>query len=205
MFFCLDYCPRNNIIASGSYDESIRLWDVFTGNCLRPLPSHSDPVSSIHFSERDPYLLVSGSFDTMTRIWNVETGNCLRTFKDPDDFGIACVKFSPNGRFIISSTLNSMIRLWDIRSDKPIQRRIFVGHTCQKFSIFSDFFQKSYIISGSEDKTIKLWNINNRDPILSLEGHEDIVLGLDCHPTIDSIIASGSMDNTIKIWKIEES
>jgi len=81
--FCLDYSPRNNIIASGSYDESVRFWDVQNGNCIRALPAHSDPVSTINFSH-DASMLASGSYDCIVRLWNVETGNCLRSFKDPD-------------------------------------------------------------------------------------------------------------------------
>jgi COMPASS component SWD3 len=55
------------------FDESVRIWDVKTGKCLKILPAHSDPVSSVHFN-RDGTLIVSGSFDGLCRIWETATG-----------------------------------------------------------------------------------------------------------------------------------
>ena len=56
--FCVNFSPQGNLLASGSFDESLRLWDVKTGKCLKTLPAHSDPVSGIDFN-RDGTLLVS--------------------------------------------------------------------------------------------------------------------------------------------------
>ena len=53
---------------SGSFDESVRIWDVRTGKCLKTLPAHSDPVSAVHFN-RDGSLIVSSSYDGKNPIW----------------------------------------------------------------------------------------------------------------------------------------
>ena len=80
--FCCNFNPQSNLIVSGSvsacfhsspshphtltpppqFDESVRVWDVKTGKCLRTLPAHSDPVSAVHFN-RDGSLIVSSSYD----------------------------------------------------------------------------------------------------------------------------------------------
>lgn len=65
-------------LSQGSFDESVRIWDVRTGSCLHTLPAHSDPVSSVDFS-KDGSLIVSGSYDGLIRIWDASTGNCLKT------------------------------------------------------------------------------------------------------------------------------
>ena len=60
------------------FDESVRIWDVKTGKCLKTLPAHSDPVSAVDFN-RDGTLIVSSSYDGLCRIWDTASGQCLKT------------------------------------------------------------------------------------------------------------------------------
>ena len=60
--YSLAFSPKGNILASGSYDEAVFLWDVRAGRLMRSLPAHSDPVSGIDFC-RDGTLVVSCSTD----------------------------------------------------------------------------------------------------------------------------------------------
>lgn len=60
--FCVNFNPQSNLIVSGSFDESVRIWDVKQGKCLKTLPAHSEPVSAVHFN-RDGTLIVSSSYD----------------------------------------------------------------------------------------------------------------------------------------------
>lgn len=60
--FCCSFNPQSNLIASGSFDETVRVWDVMTGRCLKVLPAHSDPVTAVNFN-RDGTMLVTSSYD----------------------------------------------------------------------------------------------------------------------------------------------
>ena len=60
--FCVDVHPRSQMVASGSFDQSVKLWDARSGECIRSMSAHSDPVTSVNFS-RDGALLASCSFD----------------------------------------------------------------------------------------------------------------------------------------------
>lgn len=64
--------------ATGSFDETVRVWDVRSGRLLREIPAHSDPVTALSFSY-DGSLLVSGSFDGLCRAWDAADGRCLRS------------------------------------------------------------------------------------------------------------------------------
>lgn len=60
--FCVDFSPRGNILASGSYDESLRLWDIRAGCSIRTIPAHSEPITSARFNG-DGTVIVTGSYD----------------------------------------------------------------------------------------------------------------------------------------------
>lgn len=79
--FCVTFNPSCTLVASGSFDESIKIWDLIQGTCHRTIPAHSDPVSCLNFSS-DGTLLVSASFDGLIRIWDSYNGQCLKTLVD---------------------------------------------------------------------------------------------------------------------------
>jgi WD40 repeat protein len=69
------------MIASGSHDQTIRLWDNHTGEYLKTLRGHTNWVLSVAFSP-DGKTLASSSSDETIKLWDVETGDCLKTLKD---------------------------------------------------------------------------------------------------------------------------
>lgn len=134
--YTVAYSPCGTIIASGSYDEAVRLWDVRSGRCMKTLPAHSDPVSGVFFN-RDGTMIVSCSHDGLIRIWDVTTGQCLRTLVEEDNKPVTTVRFSPNGKYLLAGTLDSCVRLWDYHRGKCL--KTYMGHTNIKYSIFSAF------------------------------------------------------------------
>ena len=111
--FACQFNPLSNLLVSGSYDETIKLWDVRCGECVATLPAHSNPVTCVDFN-RDGTMIVSGSYDGLVRIWDTATCECLKTVYAEGNPPVGNVRFSPNGRFVLSGTLDSKLRLYDL-------------------------------------------------------------------------------------------
>ena len=107
--------PDGKILASGSRDQTIILWDVATGSSKQTLKGHTDFVTSVSFSP-DGKTLASGSSDNAIRFWDIETGTHVKTFKEAE-VNVTQISFSPNGQFILSwGKGNSKILLWDVNT-----------------------------------------------------------------------------------------
>ncbi|ESQ37946.1 hypothetical protein EUTSA_v10028762mg [Eutrema salsugineum] len=199
--FCVNFNPPSNLIVSGSFDETIRIWEVKTGKCVRLIKAHSMPVTSVHFN-RDGSLIVSGSHDGSCKIWDAKEGACLKTLIDDKSPAVSFAKFSPNGKFILVATLDSTLKLSNYATGKFL--KVYTGHTNKVFCITSAFSVTNgkYIVSGSEDNCVYLWDLQHRTILQRLEGHTDAVISVSCHPVQNAIASSGNhLDKTIRIWK----
>lgn len=205
--FCVCFSPRTNLLVSGSYDESVRVWEVRTGKCRHQLPAHSDPVTSVDFN-RDGTLIVSCSNDSLCRIWDTATGQCLKVLVDDVKTPVSFVQFSPNSKFVLASSLDGTIRLWNILQGKCVKQ--YKGHTNKQYCLFNTFTVKkveapkkggTFVVSGSEDSKIYLWDLQTKEVVQVLEGHTAVVLAVDAHPTLDMLASAAAEDDkTVRIW-----
>ena len=97
------FSPDGTRLASGSFDNSVRLWDVVTGNEIRRFEGHTDWVLSVAFSP-DATRLASGSYDRTVRLWDVATGDEVRRFEGHTEV-VYSVAFSPDGTRLASGSI----------------------------------------------------------------------------------------------------
>ncbi|KAJ5642272.1 G-protein beta WD- 40 repeats containing protein [Penicillium lividum] len=188
------FSPDGKQIASGSRDQTIKLWDTATGDLQKTLEGHSDWVRTVAFSP-DGKQIASGSDDRTIKLWDTATGDLQKTLEGHSG-PINTVAFSPDGKQIASGSLDQTIKLWDTATG-DLQKTL-EGHLDSVWTVaFSP--DGKQIASGSNDKTIKLWDTATGDLQKTLEGHSHSVWTVAFSPD-GKQIASGSLDQTIKLW-----
>ncbi|MEA5464867.1 AAA-like domain-containing protein, partial [Leptothoe sp. PORK10 BA2] len=114
------FSPDGQRIVSGSFDNTLRLWDANTGAPIgEPLAGHGDAVWSVAFSP-DGQRIVSGSFDNTLRLWDANTGAPIGEPLAGHGDAVWSVAFSPDGQRIVSGSFDNTLRLWDANTGAPI-------------------------------------------------------------------------------------
>ncbi|KAG2411924.1 hypothetical protein HFD88_009480 [Aspergillus terreus] len=187
------FSPDGRLLASGSYDKTVRLWDPATGALQQTLIGHTDSVSSVAFSP-DGRLLASGSEDKTIQIWDPATGALQQTLIGHTD-SVSSVAFSPDGRLLASGSEDETVRLWNPATGALQQT---LKHTNSVYSVaFSP--DGRLLASGSEDETVRLWNPATGALQQTLKGHTDSVSSVAFSPD-GRLLASGSYDMTLRLW-----
>ncbi|XP_017077755.1 WD repeat-containing protein 5 [Drosophila eugracilis] len=202
--FACSFNPQASLLATTCFEGTVRLWDVRTGKTLKTVTAHLDPISSVDFN-RDGSLFVTSSLDGLIRLWDSSNCHVIKTLVEGDNTPVGFVKFSPNGRYILASMLNSTLRLWNYQ--KPRCLRLYRGHVNESFCMTSNFSVTAgiWIVSGSEDDTLCIWNLQSKELVQKVSTQGDHVLCTDCHPKAN-VIATGAKQNSfaIKIWQSSE-
>ncbi|MEE6162103.1 hypothetical protein U9R62_12285 [Cylindrospermopsis raciborskii DSH] len=187
------FSPDGQSIGTGSWDKTIRLWNL-RGENIQQFRGHEGGITSVCFSP-DGQSIGTGSEDGTARLWNLQ-GKNIQQFRGHEG-GITSVCFSPDGQSIGTGSEDGTARLWNLQG-KNIQQ--FRGHEGGVTSIcFSPDGQS--IGTGSEDGTARLWNLQGEN-IQQFHGHEDWVTSVSFSPD-GQILATTSVDKTVRLWNLQ--
>jgi guanine nucleotide-binding protein subunit beta-2-like 1 protein len=183
---------------SGSWDGTLRLWELNYGTTTRRFVGHTKDVLSVAFSA-DNRQIVSGSRDKTIKLWNT-LGECKYTIDEQGHTEwVSCVRFSPNiqNPIIVSAGWDKLVKVWNLTNCKL--RTNLVGHTgyVNTVTVSPD---GSLCASGGKDGTARLWDLNEGKHLYSLDAG-DIIHSLVFSPTRYWLCAA--TQNGIKIWDLE--
>ena len=143
---------KDNRIISGSWDKTIKIWDINTGECLKTLEGHTDNVNSVFVKDN---LIISSSNDKTIKIWDINTGDCINTLKGHTSAVYSAVSVLDN--LIISSSEDKTIRIWDINTGDCLKTLTDDTHCPNSNSVLA---KDNLIISGSVSGTIRITPIS---------------------------------------------
>ncbi|WP_375471369.1 protein kinase [uncultured Nostoc sp.] len=191
------FSPDGQILASGSWDKTIKLWDVNTGREICTITGHQLQVNSVAFSPQGQ-LLASASYDRTIRLWQIPTRSRGAGSRGQGDMNSAELKDYPQGAQEIPPFP---------LPPAPIQNRpcysllsTLSGHAWAVLTVaFSPDGQ--ILATGSDDNTIKLWEVNTGQLIGTLVGHSWSVVAVAFTADGETLL-SASCDKTVKLWRV---
>lgn len=200
------FSPDGKIIASASYDKTIKLWDANTQQELKTLAGHEKVVEVIDFSPDGKYL-VSGDRDGNLLLWNIKfSNNQLPNNLKPqkidgeqyNNSGIAALDFSPDSQQIAVSFYDGKIRIWNVAD--------FAGEpVIVKDDYQSTIYALNYspsgenLVLGDNSGNLTIWNLENNSNLVKPRSHNAGINELTYSPDGQKIVSSSS-DGTIKLW-----
>ena len=183
------------LLASASFDKTVRLWDMPTGKFVRALTGHSDFVYAVAFSP-DGQQLASASKDRTVKIVDVATGKSLFTFSGMEQ-DVLTVAFSPDGKQVVSSGYESQLHFWNPKTAERTRRQNAHGVAVHEVAFSKD---GKLIASAGGDRTVRLWNPDTGNVTQTVTVGA-VVYALALSPD-GKRLAAGSFDGLVRLYDV---
>ncbi len=194
----VDFSPDGNLVASGSVDNTIRLWKVEVGTLLRTMTGHPFPVSPIVFSPNGANL-ATGSPDGIIRIWSVSNGLLVRSLQAHGG-AITDLQYTPDNRQLLSSAQDFTVRVWN-SADGRLLRTIDEGMSVVTNLVSANNGKE--IIWAEEDGSLKIMRWADGAWLNRWRGAQLPATSLAISPDGD-LLVSGYEDGRIQVWSLPQ-
>ena len=181
----------DNIFIHPGADKSLVVWNMDSQKELGRLVGHDETIRAIAAREN---IAVSAQVNGTPRLWNLETMQCTATLPlMPHAYSAYCME----GKVLLGSAAGS-IKLWDVAASAPVALPDLEGHT---FAVLCIKASSNTALSGSQDKTARLWDLRTGKCVRTMEGHTDSVFSVDMDPHCRTAV-SGSADTNVRLWDL---
>ena len=191
----LAFDPRGTVLASASYDGTVRFWDTHTGDVLTALyvGGHTGPVLDVAFSA-DGAVLASSSADGTVRLWAAESAIQQRQFTA--NAPVSAVAFSSRGDLLASAGWDGTVRLWDAKTGASVA--MFTGHSDWVVGLAFDT-EGTQLASAGWDGTVRLWQGNTAAKCEALVHDASVV---DVAFVNRQRLASVDINGAVYLWDV---
>ncbi len=190
------WSPDSRFIASGSYDQTVQIWDAVSGIPYSTYRGHHDKLRYVAYS-LDGALIASSSDDQTVQIWEAATGKHLLTYKGHTG-AVHRVAWSPDGKQIVSASADQTVQIWEAATGKRLLT--YKKHTGQ-VRVVAWSYHGQYIASGGDDWKVHVWDPSSGHDFFVYHGHKGPLGGLAWSPDDKRIASSGTnLDHTSQVW-----
>ena len=188
------FSPDGRRVATGSTDNTAKIWDAQTGEELMTLRGHAGVIWSIAFSP-DGRRLATGSTDKTAKIWDAQTGMELMTLNGHADI-IMSIAFSPDGRRLATASEDKTAKIWDAQTGKELMTLSEPEGWVLSVAFSPD---GKHLATANFDGTAKIWDAETGKELMTLHGHESALFSVAFSPD-GKRLATASFDETARIW-----
>ncbi|MGC2112374.1 MAG: SIR2 family protein [Candidatus Korobacteraceae bacterium] len=183
-------------LVSGSWDGTIRFWDLVSGREVRALRGRSDGITCLALSTSH-HIVASASGDRTVKVWSLDTGREVLALLGHEGI-VYSLGISPDGRTLVSGSWDKTIKSWDLTLGSEV--RTLRGHQgpVESLALSSD---GKTLYSGSWDNSVKVWHLDSGSEVGTFYGHSSQVESLIVSSDGRTLI-SASGDKTIKLWNL---
>jgi DNA-binding beta-propeller fold protein YncE len=198
----LTFSPDGKLLASGDWDDAIKLWDMATDKTVATFRGNFGPAASVMFSPDGKVLVLADQLEL--NLWNIDTGMKIVTLTEPSHALLVSAKLSPDGRTLASARQGNKINLWDVASGK-VSATLEGESTTEPTSIAFSPDGKMLAVGtgkaegGAAAAGVTLWDVGSRKKTAQFKGHTGPVASVAFSPD-GKLLASGSNDGTVKLW-----
>ncbi|MCG9129994.1 WD40 repeat domain-containing protein [Candidatus Poribacteria bacterium] len=205
----VQFSPDGRTLAVGKY-QWVELWDIETQTMIHAYEPHAGRVRCIKFSDDGKTLFAGGGSAAQSgeiRLWDVPTEELIKTIEIHADT-IESIAISPNNGKLLTASMDEFSAVIDLSQydeNQPIkdQAKWLTQHVGR---VLATLYHPSgtYFVTGSEDKTLKVWDPQDYTVLVSFDGNDDSVYSL-AYAARENLIVSASADSTVRSWRITQN
>uniref|UniRef100_A0A1A8J598 Peroxin-7 n=1 Tax=Nothobranchius kuhntae TaxID=321403 RepID=A0A1A8J598_NOTKU len=189
-----------NLLVSGSWDQTAKVWDQTLSRSLTTLRGHQGVIYSTIWSPHIPGCFASASGDGTLRIWDVNAGACRLAIPAHSAEVLSCDWCKYDQNIVATGSVDCSVCVWDLRNVQQAVNQL-QGHTYAIRRVKFCPFRSTVLASCSYDFTVRFWDFSRTPPLLdSVEHHSEFVCGLDFNLHIPNQVVDCSWDETVKIY-----
>ena len=200
----LEFSPDGRTLAVGKY-QWVEIWDLETQRIIYTYEPHAGEVRSLTFSSDGKTLYTSSGLASRSgeiRVWDVSSEELIKSFEIHGDT-IESISLNPRNTTLITASMDEYSAVIDLTRLEDTDFSVDKWLTQHVGRVLCTLYHPAgtYFVTGSEDKTIKVWNPSSLSVLVSLDANDDTVYSL-AYSAEDDVIVSGSADNTVRTWRV---